>query len=95
LTEETIALTPLPTDTPTPTGPLVWINPDLPGGIKNLLPGDLDLVLTDERTEADFWIDFTAEQASGEWIYALAAPFATLTDNVSSDQFARFWAENA
>ncbi len=95
LTEETIALTPLPTDTPTPTGPLVWINPDLPGGIKNLLPGDLDLVLTDERTEADFWIDFTAEQASGEWIYALAAPFATLTDNVSSDQFAQFWAENA
>lgn len=91
---------PLPTATliaPTPTTapPAVWIDPRLPEEILQTL-GDLpSLVRVASKEEALFSLTFETDKPISSWIYALAAPFATVTDDVSAESLIGFWQTNA
>lgn len=84
-----------PTFTPTPTpAPLLglWVSPPVPAAVVNPAftgilvdsSGDASLRISTGREEGD-----ALEQA--DWVYALAGPFPTLTDEVSTEDLLTFW----
>lgn len=86
----------IPTPEPTPeTLPLaVWIDPRLPEEILHAL-GDLpSLVQVTSKEEAVLSLTIETEKPIISWVYALAAPFATVTDDVSLDSLLVFWQNN-
>ena len=88
-----IAATPEPTSTSLP--PAVWIDPRLPEGIKQTL-GDLPyLIQVTNKEDALLSLTIDTEEAISSWVYALAAPFATVTDDVSEESLLAFWQNHA
>jgi len=88
-----IAATPEPTPTSIP--PAVWIDPRLPEGILQAL-GDLpSLIQVTNKEEALLSLTIDTEEAISSWVYALAAPFATITDDVSEESLLAFWQNHA
>ncbi|HQJ31846.1 MAG TPA: CapA family protein [Anaerolineaceae bacterium] len=86
----------IPTPEPTPeTLPLaVWIDPRLPEEILHAL-GDLpSLVQVTSKEEAVLSLTIETEKPIISWVYALAAPFATVTDDVSLESLLAFWQNN-
>ena len=85
--------TPEPTRTAPP--PAVWIDPRLPVSILQAL-GDLtSVVLVAGKEEARFSLTIETDTPVSTWVYALAAPFATVIDDVSADSLVAFWQGNA
>jgi poly-gamma-glutamate synthesis protein (capsule biosynthesis protein) len=83
---------PLPTvaSTATPVVQGVWIDPAVPEGLIESLPEDL--LLADSTEQAAARLEPTVDSgASIRWIYALAAPFATIQDGVSLADVQAFW----
>jgi len=94
---ETPTLSPTATPiapTPTPLAPVVWIDPRLPAEILQLLGELPSLVQVTNKEEALLSLTIDTEEAISSWIYALAAPFATVTDDVSLESFLSFWQNN-
>jgi len=72
----------------------VWIDPRLPEEILHAL-GDLpSLVQVTSKEEALLSLTIEAEKPIISWVYALAAPFATVTDDVSLESLLAFWQNN-
>lgn len=94
------AITQVPTVTPTiptlePTRetlpPAVWIDPRLPEEILHAL-GDLPSILqVTSKEEALLSLTIETEKPIISWVYALAAPFATVADDVSVESLVAFW----
>jgi poly-gamma-glutamate synthesis protein (capsule biosynthesis protein) len=93
---ETVTPGPVP-PTPTPTEvPLkVWLDPALPLEIAEKVGFALENV---ERAispdEAAIKLSVGSDDSGdlvSEWVYALAAPFATVRDSISSTEFVQFW----
>ena len=84
--------TPAPTATLTPTlppVPAVWADEAIPDGIREkFLPEGWQWV--DDPQKA--WVRIEMDEGSIEWVYALAAPFSTVTDEVSLDELRGAWA---
>lgn len=84
--------------TPTVTNPQTLIykpNPDLPPGFARQLS---DLGLLDDVNSADqpaYTFSFNNDHPIGRWIYALAAPFPTITDEISQAQLKFYWQDEA
>ena len=84
--------TPMPGLTPTAETPAVWIDPELPAAFRDSLELPGAFVATQNRERADYQVTWQAADAGGaDWVYALAAPFATLTDEVSSQSLRAAW----
>lgn len=97
---ETAAPTLVPTSTPTsPTPssvpPAVWIDPRLPEEILGQLDDMLTVVRVTNKEEALLSLTIETKEPVSSWIYTLAAPFATVTDDVTTDSFIAFWQANA
>ena len=87
-------IVPTPEPTPTSLPPAVWIDPRLPESILQNL-GDLpSLLRVTNKEEALLSLTIDAEEAISSWVYALAAPFATVTDDVSMESLVAFWQNN-
>ena len=97
------AATPTPTATP---GPIqVYfdraIPPDARDAVSALLkpPANNKLVFTDKTDSADIVFTATTHSVSStvvaKWVYAVAMPFPTLTDTVTSALITEFWDGNA
>lgn len=85
---------PMPAPSLTPTADLaaLWIDPDLPAAFRDSLDLPEAVVVAQNRDLADYQITWqTADAAGTDWVYALAAPFATLTDEVSSQSVQAAW----
>lgn len=81
--------TPEPTRETLP--PAVWIDPRLPEEILHAL-GDLpSLVQVTSKEEALLSLTIETEKPIISWVYALASPFATVTDDVSVESLVAFW----
>lgn len=93
---ETAIPSPLP-PTPSPTEvPLkVWLDPALPVGLVEKVDFALDnLERTNSPDEAVIKVAIGSDNSGdliSEWVYALAAPFATVRDSISSSEFVQFW----
>ena len=74
----------VPTVTPTATpSPLIWIDPAMPPSLrKSVLAWNLPA--TEDKQAATAFLDLSDSAASkSQWIYALVAPFPTVTDGVT------------
>ena len=83
--------------TPTPTFPkasCMAINPMMPPSIINSLKTQ-GVLNCKPSEEADAIVSFGRNNKVVDWIYALAAPFETVTDEISSADLRNFWQENA
>ncbi len=102
--EPTTAITQAPTITPTiptpePTRttqpPAVWIDPRLPVEILQSFGNSPTVIRVGSKEEALLSLTIDTEEPLSTWIYALAAPFATVTDDVSTESLVAFWKGNA
>jgi hypothetical protein len=83
-------LTPAPTATATPQPhPAVWAAPETPAGLKasTILPEGW--VWAERAEQAS--LQLRISQSGTPWVYVLAAPFATLSDEVSLEALQRAW----
>jgi len=94
----TATQTPAPTVTP---GPIqVYLPPSLPANLDASLrqaikpPTDGRLTFTDKAASADIVFTTTQSPSStlvAEWVYAVAVPFPTFSDAVTSTLISQFW----
>lgn len=85
--------TPEPTRTTQP--PAVWIDPRLPVEILQSFGNSPTVIRVGSKEEALLSLTVDTEEPLSTWIYALAAPFATVTDDVSTESLVAFWKGNA
>lgn len=83
-----------PTVTPVPAG--LWIDPGVPDPLRGIAK-DWGIPLTENPATAQF--SLTAESGDGTggslWIYALVAPFPTVTDGVTADELRAAWDDSS
>jgi poly-gamma-glutamate synthesis protein (capsule biosynthesis protein) len=85
LVPSTFTPTPIiPTATPTaPPTPLIWIDPAVPPSLRETVSA-WGFEITEEKQAATAFLDLTASRDTKiQWIYALVAPFPTVTDGVT------------
>jgi len=69
----------------------VWLAPYLPEQIREQFTLPAGVTLADAQEEAHIWMDVGGDLAVSQWVYALAAPFPTVTDSVTSQQVQKIW----
>lgn len=91
-------VSPTPTTAPSPTPEpvrevLAWAGPSLPGAMSNSLNLPEGVRLVDSEAQANLVIGALHgnPQHASTWVYALAAPFPTLVDEVSLEDIQRAW----
>lgn len=82
-----------PTLTPTSEAVSIYVDPDLPAAFKNSLQINTISFATAETENATAKLTFGAEFPISTWIYALVAPFPTVTDGINSTELQAFWQE--
>jgi hypothetical protein len=88
----TITPSPLPaTPTPTPPPYTIWIDPHLPKEFRNQIEIPADFGTSDHRETATLKLEISDVQPVSQWIYALVAPFPTVTDGITSKQITQAW----
>ncbi len=93
----TATQTPLPAPSTTPTqNPVsLYIDSSPPNNMLNM--DEIASLVTTNLADASLWFGQTSDAPEGEvlaaseWVYALAAPFPTLADNISLAELAAFW----
>ena len=84
-----------PTHTPTSEAVSIYVDPDLPAAFKNSLQINTISFATAETENATAKLTFGAEFPISQWIYALVAPFPTVTDGISGGELQAFWQEGS
>ncbi len=84
-------LTEISTQEPEEYSPKIWKNENLPADIELVISQMQDIIFTENEAEADCRLDYLKDSGQSEWIFALVAPFKTITDEVSFTQFEAFW----
>ncbi len=79
--------------TPTATSlpPAIWMDPGLPKRYLDQVALNQVIAKTDQQDGASVWIYPGEDQVISRWIYVLAAPFPTVRDGVSMQDFRAFW----
>jgi hypothetical protein len=99
-----IPLTTLQTPTqtkpfPSPTQPAytIWLPPYLPEKMRSslILPSGFTPATSLVRADATLAVSNQINNASSLWVYALVAPFPTITDGISSDDLKAAWVGEA
>ena len=84
----TSTITPSPSPTPLPG---LWISPDLPAGFVLEVNPPAGLQVVGQKEEAAFLLMVSPDRPVSQWIYALAAPFPTITDNITGSDLVMLW----
>jgi poly-gamma-glutamate synthesis protein (capsule biosynthesis protein) len=86
------------TATPTQEPQVLWVDPAVPSGLASSLMAQSKVQSTPARESASIFFDVAASNGleniavgSVEIVYALEAPFPTVTDELTLDQLQRFW----
>jgi hypothetical protein len=88
----TITPSPLPaTPTPTPPPYSIWIDPLIPTHLRNQVEVPAEFGIREHAQGATLRLEISDVQAVSQWIYALVAPFPTVTDGVTSKEIIRAW----
>ncbi len=93
-----ISITPAVNETP-PTEPTpqiisVWLPPYLPDNLRSNVNFPGGTVLSSKEASADIRLDVSADDPVSRWVYALAAPFSTVTDSITSSELIALWTGN-
>ncbi|HNZ01514.1 MAG TPA: CapA family protein [Anaerolineaceae bacterium] len=84
----TSTITPSPSPTPLPG---LWISPDLPAGFVLEVNPPAGLQVVGQKEEAAFLLMVSPDRPVSQWIYALAAPFPTITDDITGSDLVMLW----
>lgn len=87
-TQSPIPAAAAPTATQTPTPDALWVSPLAPDGLHDLA-ASWGIPLVTDPASATQTLDLA--DSGSVWIYALVAPFPTLTDNVTSEDLISAW----
>ena len=80
------------TSSPDPDVLSLWVAPHLPASLQSQLAVPPELNLVDQAENAVFRLDIGEQNVVSRWVYALVAPFPTISDRVTSDELQRTWA---
>ncbi|NMC45967.1 MAG: hypothetical protein GYA52_03960 [Chloroflexi bacterium] len=69
----------------------LWVAPYLPQEIQTDMFLPENVTLADSQQNADLWLDVAGDQPLSQWVYALAAPFATVADAISLQDVLKVW----
>lgn len=71
----------------------LWISSELPLAFRDALaiPGGIDPAESADTADLTLGVVDSLEQGQAEWIYALAAPFPTVQDEVTSEELFKAW----
>jgi Bacterial capsule synthesis protein PGA_cap len=73
----------------------LWVDPYLPMKLQQLIRSNIEqqgtLLLSADADSADLHIQVSDQNVLGEWVYALVAPFPTLTDGVNAQDILATW----
>ena len=69
----------------------IWLAPYLPQGITDALVLPDQAFEVSAQADADLSIDVGADHPLSEWIYVLAAPFATVADGIRLSELQALW----
>ena len=72
-----------PTAAPSPQTSRIWLAPYLPEDFSSSLSLPDGITRSSSLADVDLLVDVGNENLLGEWIFALAAPFSTLTDSIT------------
>jgi len=75
-----------------PPQPTIWLSPDLPEALRQSVSLPSDLLQSDGAEAADLRLEIGEDNVVSRWVYALVAPFPTITDGVSLDALQDAWA---
>ena len=90
-TPSLVPIVPSATSTSTPAPAVLWISPAVPPALRLAMQA-AGIPTIDERDQATLHFDVTqSNDYQVSWIYALVAPFPTLTDNVTVADLRGFW----
>ncbi len=83
--------TPLPSPTP-PAEPVLWIDPSVPSGLRHSLQfkQQPQMAGAPEQANLHLGIAYGGSQTA-EWVYAVVAPFPTITDGVTLEDLRSVW----
>jgi poly-gamma-glutamate synthesis protein (capsule biosynthesis protein) len=91
-TQELPILKPTDTLTQTPTPAIsLWVAPYIPDVIYKNITQHSGIVLTSDPNNASYRLEVGKAQPVSYWIYALVAPFPTITDSVTSEDVRLSW----
>jgi len=82
-----------PTATSTPMPAALWVSPVVPASLLEITRS-WDIPLTSNSALATQKLDISIASRGSLWIYALVAPFPTLTDDVDSQSLIAAWTGN-
>ncbi len=82
---------PTPTSTSEPTVYVYQPNPDLPAGFTQLVEQQMLPQAQGAANEIAYTFEFGSINPVGNWVYALVAPFPTVTDEVSTNWLQNLW----
>lgn len=88
---------PIPSPFPTQSPITVWLAPYLPEKFRSSISLPEGYTFTSESGTKDIAIDVGKKDgpSASQWIYALVAPFPTITDGITSDELRAIWAGNS
>jgi poly-gamma-glutamate synthesis protein (capsule biosynthesis protein) len=86
-------VTPSPIHSSTGTQVRLWLSPGLPVGLTARLNLPTEIQLADNPDESDVRLEAGSGSLVSTWIYALAAPFPTLSDDVRLDELQKLWSD--
>jgi Bacterial capsule synthesis protein PGA_cap len=69
----------------------IWISSNLPGGISQSLSQLVGFNLVNDPNQADLRVEIGPNNVVSNWVYALVAPFPTVTDGVASSVLKNYW----
>ncbi|NPV77913.1 MAG: hypothetical protein HPY59_16250 [Anaerolineae bacterium] len=87
LQQATVQVSPMPASAFT----TLWIDPAIPASLRSSLILPVDVFPAEEREGASLRLESGGGDPEAEWVYALAAPFPTLVDNVSLTDIQNRW----
>jgi hypothetical protein len=80
--------TSLPSPAPAPS---LWVSPVLPAGLTQELKLPQGVVQVQQSESANLRLEISDQNPVSRWVYAVVAPFSTITDTVSFDQVLNTW----
>lgn len=85
-----------PASSATPGDVTIWISPAIPPQLRSQIENlqqsrGRTLVITEDSSQADLRVEEFPDRVLTEWIYALVAPFPTISDSITTDELSRIW----
>ena len=71
----------------------LWFSPDIPPEIRQSISANEKINLVDTKEKSNIQLNLSGTHSLAHWIFALVAPFPTITDGISSTNLLDIWSK--